>query len=101
MRTKLSQKLLTATTVLALIVIPVTASAQKYKADVPKSIVTPDAVETRIGTLKFKDGLPDEETTKKVYDNIDFARGSHPGSCRSRPGISGTPGQIRASRATA
>jgi hypothetical protein len=52
-----------------------TASAQKFKADVPKSITTPDSVETRIGTLKFKDGLPDEETVKKVYDNIDFARG--------------------------
>ena len=30
------------------------ALAQKYKADVPKSILTPDVVETeRLGTLKF------------------------------------------------
>jgi len=49
--------------------------AQKYKADVPTSIVTPDSQQTRIGTLKFVDGLPDEETVKKVYDNIDFGRG--------------------------
>ena len=52
-----------------------TAHAQKYKADVPASITTPDTVQTRIGTLKFHDGLPDKETVKKVYDNLDFARG--------------------------
>jgi hypothetical protein len=47
----------------------------KFKADVPVSIQTPDIVETRIGTLKFSDGLPDQETVQKVYDNIDFSRG--------------------------
>ena len=51
------------------------AHAQKYKADVPKSITTPDSVETRIGTLRFFDGLPDKETVQKVYDNLDFSRG--------------------------
>jgi hypothetical protein len=47
----------------------------KFKADVPQSIQTPDTVNTRIGTLKFSDGLPTPETVQKVYDNIDFARG--------------------------
>ncbi|CAN7403775.1 DUF1254 domain-containing protein [Mesorhizobium sp. LjRoot246] len=47
----------------------------KFKAEVPRSIQTPDAVETRIGTLKFSDGLPDQQTVQKVYDNIDFSRG--------------------------
>jgi hypothetical protein len=48
----------------------------KYKADVPKSILTPDTVETeRLGILKFFDGMPDEATVKKVYDNLDFMRG--------------------------
>jgi hypothetical protein len=61
--------------VLALFVTPMTASAQKYKANVPKDIITPDSVETRIGTLKFKDGLPDADTANKIYDNLDFARG--------------------------
>ncbi|MFH1344403.1 MAG: DUF1254 domain-containing protein [Pseudomonadota bacterium] len=37
--------------------------------------MTPDTVETRIGTLKFFDGQPDSETVKKVYDNLDFVRG--------------------------
>ena len=52
------------------------AQAQKYKADVPKSILTPDVVESdRLGTLKFFDGMPDEATVQKVYDNLDFMRG--------------------------
>jgi len=53
-----------------------TAQAQTYGADVPRSVTTPDVVETdRLGTLKFFDGMPDEETVKKVYDNLDFSRG--------------------------
>jgi hypothetical protein len=52
------------------------AHAQTYKADVPKSITTPDTVETRIGTLKFFDGLPDNETVQKVYDQLDLSRGT-------------------------
>ena len=51
------------------------ASTPKYAAKVPPSIPTPDTVQTRIGTLKFIDGLPDAETVTKVYDNLDFARG--------------------------
>src|SRR5580693_8530310 len=49
--------------------------APKYSAKVPSYITTPDTVQTRIGTLKFFDGLPDPETVQKVYDNLDFARG--------------------------
>ena len=47
----------------------------KYAAKVPASITTPDTVQTRIGTLKFSDGLPDTDTVKKVFDNLDFVRG--------------------------
>jgi hypothetical protein len=47
----------------------------KYSADVPSYITTPDTVDTRIGTLKFRDGAPDAETVRKVYDQIDFSRG--------------------------
>ncbi len=50
-------------------------SPPKYAAKVPPSVTTPDTVETRIGTLKFSDGLPDADTVKKVYDNLDFVRG--------------------------
>ena len=50
---------------------------QTYKmtTDIPASILTPDSVETRLGTLRFFDGFPDEETVQKVYDNLDFQRG--------------------------
>ncbi len=54
-------------------------SAQtKYKmsTDIPSSITTPDKVETPIGTLKFFDGFPDKETVTKIYDNLDFQRGT-------------------------
>ena len=43
--------------------------------DIPASVLTPDSVETRLGTLRFFDGFPDEETVQKVYDNLDFQRG--------------------------
>ncbi|TFG38705.1 MAG: DUF1254 domain-containing protein, partial [Candidatus Aminicenantes bacterium] len=41
-------------------------------AIIPPSLVTPDKVETRIGTLDFKDGAPSKETLDKVYDNLLF-----------------------------
>ena len=37
-------------------------------AQIPSSLVTPDKVETRIGTLEFKDGVPTVESAAKVYD---------------------------------
>ena len=46
----------------------------KMTTDIPASILTPNSVETRLGTLRFFDGLPDEETVKTVYDNLDFQR---------------------------
>ncbi len=62
----------------ALLLATLPAAAQtppKYSADVPAEITTPETVETRIGTLKFFDGLPDEATVTKVYDQLDFSRG--------------------------
>jgi hypothetical protein len=37
-----------------------------------QSLSTPGTVETRIGTLHFKDGMPSKQTIDKVYDNLDF-----------------------------
>src|SRR6516162_9536919 len=65
----------TALAVLALVCATSLALAQQHKADVPPSITTPDSVDTRIGTLKFFDGLPDNATVQKAYDQIDFGRG--------------------------
>ena len=41
----------------------------------PAKITTPDTVETRIGTLRFKDGTPDAATVQLAYDQLDFGRG--------------------------
>jgi hypothetical protein len=59
---------------------PVSAQSQaqqapKYAAKVPPSVTTPNRVKTRIGTLRFTDGVPDAATVKKAYDQLDFGRG--------------------------
>jgi hypothetical protein len=41
-------------------------------SDIPASLMTPDRVESRIGTLEFKDGAPNRATVDKLYDQIDF-----------------------------
>lgn len=47
----------------------------KMTTEIPADITTHDTVETRLGTLKFFDGLPDQATVQKMYDNLDFMRG--------------------------
>jgi hypothetical protein len=47
----------------------------KMTTAIPAEITTPDSVETRLGTLKFFDGFPDDQTVEKVMDNLDFSRG--------------------------
>jgi len=52
------------------------AMAQTYSAETPDAILTPDMLETqRLGTLRFFDGMPDEDTVRKAYDNLDFMCG--------------------------
>ena len=46
-----------------------------FNYKIPEKIMTPDTVATRIGTLKFVDGVPTDETVHLVYDNLDFLRG--------------------------
>jgi hypothetical protein len=45
-----------------------------YNQNIPAKIMTPDKVESRIGTLNFVDGVPTAETTQKLYDHLDFLR---------------------------
>ncbi len=47
----------------------------KMTTDIPPQITTPASVETRLGTLRFFDGFPDDATVEKAYDNLDFSRG--------------------------
>ena len=51
-----------------------TADAQPATA-IPPAITTPDKVETRIGTLEYKDGAPTAATAEKVLDSLDYVRG--------------------------
>ena len=46
-----------------------------YNHKIPEKIMTPDKVETRIGTLEFFDGMPTKATVEKVFDNLDLMRG--------------------------
>jgi hypothetical protein len=48
------------------------ARAQQKANDTPSGITTPDKVDTRIGTMEFKDGMPSKDTVAKIYDNLDF-----------------------------
>lgn len=43
--------------------------------EIPEGLLTPDVVETTIGTLNFLDGAPSHETAELVYDNLDRMRG--------------------------
>src|SRR6267154_5024776 len=48
------------------------APKMKMTTDIPSSITIPDEVPTRLGTLKFTEGFPDDATVQNVYDNLDF-----------------------------
>ena len=49
-------------------------SMMKMTTEIPDGIATPDKLETELGTLTSFDGVPDKETTRKVYDNLDLQR---------------------------
>ena len=46
--------------------------AAAQTSPISPAISTPDKVETRIGPLDFKDGMPSKDTVAKIYDNLDF-----------------------------
>jgi hypothetical protein len=51
------------------------APKMKMTTEIPEGIATPDKLETRIGVLTSVDGVPDKETARKIYDNLDFQHG--------------------------
>jgi hypothetical protein len=71
---KRSTRLLAASFICAIPVLPHMATAQTATG-IPPEITTPDKVETRIGTLEFKDGAPSAATAEKVLDSLDYVRG--------------------------
>ncbi len=50
-------------------------SAVAQNPVIPKSITTPDKVETRIGTLDFTDGYPTADTARTIRDELDYLHG--------------------------
>lgn len=46
-----------------------------YNYPIPAKIMTPDTVETQLGTLEFFDGMPSDKTVEKLYDNLLHIRG--------------------------
>ena len=60
-------------------------------AETLRSISTPDRVESRLGTLEFRDGAPTKATAELLYDHLDFVHGveafinAFPGASRGHP----------------
>ncbi|MBX3388393.1 MAG: DUF1254 domain-containing protein [Phycisphaeraceae bacterium] len=55
----------------ALLISIVGAAASAQFAPIPQSLVTPDKVETSIGTFEFKDGIPSKSSADSAYDALD------------------------------
>jgi len=73
----MKRKIFNSICLLVLVAMCATASAAekfKYTTEIPEGILTPDKVETSIGTLDFTDGVPSRATADKLYDFMDTAR---------------------------
>jgi len=46
-----------------------------YNTEIPECVLTPDTVETRLGTLNFFDGIPNEKAAAALFANLDLNRG--------------------------
>jgi len=67
------RQLTTVLVLFSLVASPGLATAQST-TKIPPEIATPDRVESRIGTLEYKDGVPTVETAERVRDTLDFTR---------------------------
>jgi hypothetical protein len=64
------QKVTSGLFLFAFVILSAQANAQSA-APIPPQVATPDRVETPLGTMHFKDGMPDAATAAKAYDHID------------------------------
>ena len=46
-----------------------------FNNKIPESVLTPDTVETKLGTLEFFDGIPSEKAAAALFANLDLNRG--------------------------
>ena len=70
----------TTAALLGILVAAPCASAQEtptpgFNNKIPESILTPDKVETKLGTLEFFDGIPNEKAAAALFANLDLNRG--------------------------
>ncbi len=73
---RIEKKILSIIAVVIFLEVSICAALPKMKMTtlLPESILTPDKVETSIGTLEYFDGFPTEATTQKCYDYLDTMR---------------------------
>jgi len=64
-------RLLKVLAVLIVLATPGSISAQTASGT-PAELITPDQVQSRLGTLEFNDGAPSQATLDKVYENLDL-----------------------------
>jgi hypothetical protein len=53
---------------------PPADSKYKYSTPMPPGVACPSEVRSCFGTLQFFDGVPDQASTERIYDNLDFQR---------------------------
>jgi hypothetical protein len=71
-----TKQIITATFAVVMVAVMVPMGpVQAEQTKVPASITTPDRVETKIGTLQFKDGYPIGDTAAKIRDELDYIHG--------------------------
>lgn len=76
--------LLATVTSAALIAIPAEADSPQFKADPPASILTPDEMNTSVGTLKFPDGAELMLDIRSTF--FYYATGITPAMAAAKPG---------------
>ena len=68
-------KLVRPLTVLFAEVLLASAAIAPAQTAIPPSLMTPDKVQTSVGTMEYKDGAPSKETVAKAYDYLDLMHG--------------------------
>jgi hypothetical protein len=58
----------------ALLALPALPAGAQVSQATLHSLSAPDRVETSIGRLEFKDGVPSAATAQRIYDTLDFTR---------------------------
>ena len=45
-----------------------------FNTKIPGPVLTPNELKTKVGTLKFFDGIPSKETAEILFNNLDQVR---------------------------